>query len=84
MACPNAHECPNMMSSLPKFGMFVAVKLLFKLPTMDELNDFFNCKVIICIVVHCSIEAASYEGHLSTIAPKDPKLAGRGRTIYSR
>ena len=49
MACPNAHECPNMMSSLPKFGMFVAVKLLFKLPTMDELNDFFNCKVIICI-----------------------------------
>ena len=51
MACPNAHECPNMMSSLPKFGMFVAVKLLFKLPTMDELNDFFNCKVIECNAV---------------------------------
>ena len=46
-------NAPTIKSNLPRFGMLVAMKLLLELPTIAELNDFFNCKVIECIGVLC-------------------------------
>ena len=44
-------NAPTIKSNLPRFGMLVAMKLLLELLTIAELNDFFNCKVIICIAL---------------------------------
>ena len=41
-------NAPTIKSNLPRFDMLVAMKLLLELPTIAELNDFFNCKVIEC------------------------------------